>query len=238
LALQMFKVRRFLSRSAHVVFVSNWMRQAAEHHTVQRLPAATVIPNPIDTSKFRYAWQQQNLSHGVTARSLSSRKYGVDVAIRAISNSPNTRLSVVGTGSLESSLKRLATRLTAPVTFSGAFVPHDEMPKLYSRFGFFLAASRVEAQGVAMCEAMACGLPVVATNVGGIPEFVRHKENGFLAPRNDDKTLGEWIRTLTSDVALATTMSEAARNMVERTCSHDVVVGRELTVLREAAHAA
>lgn len=235
---QMWTVRKFLSDSPHVVFVSEWMRRAAESHTLRRFPSAIVIPNPVDTLKFKYAWSQQNLTHAVTARSLNSRKYGVDVAIRAISQAQSAHLSVVGTGSLEESLKRLAERLTAPVTFSGSFVPHGQMPRLYADYGFFIAASRVEAQGVAMCEAMACGLPVIATNVGGIPEFVVHEKNGFLSPRDDASALADGIRRLTSDPSRAAEMSQAAREMVERTCSHHVVVERELALLRRVANAA
>ena len=57
---------------------------------------------------------------------------------------------------------------------------HNEIPELLSKYSVFVAPSRVEAQGVSMCEAMACGLPIVATKVGGIPEFVRDGVDGYL----------------------------------------------------------
>jgi glycosyltransferase involved in cell wall biosynthesis len=238
LAWQMWNVRRFLSGSAHVVFVSDWMRRAAERHTQRRFRGASIIPNPVDTSQFGYVWDPRNLTQGVTARSLSSRKYGVDIAIRAIAQSRTAQLSIIGTGSLEPSLRHLARRLTAPVTFSGSFVPHAQLPRVYANYGFFVAASRVEAQGVAMCEAMACGLPVIATNVGGIPEFVRHDRNGYLSARNDPSALADGIRRLTGDVARATQMSEMARVMIETTCGHQVVTQRELAALRSASSVA
>src|SRR5207245_7020730 len=173
LVAQQLCVRRFLRASRFVVFVSEWMRRAAERHTASRYPHAVVVPNPVDTDLFRYGWEPSRIRQGVTARSLNSRKYGVDLAIRAIAQTRDADLRVVGTGALEGSLRRLAVSLGARVTFAGRFIPHADMPNLYTQFGFFLAASRVEAQGVAMCEAMAAGLPVVATRVGGIPEFVR-----------------------------------------------------------------
>lgn len=56
------------------------------------------------------------------------------------------------------------------------------MSEIYHEFGYFVAASRVETQEIGMCEAMAGGLPVMATNVGGIPGFAKNEENGLTVP--------------------------------------------------------
>ena len=232
---QQVRVRRFLRASRFVVFVSAWMRRAAERHTATRYPHAIIIPNPVDTDLFRYAWEPTRLRRGITARSLNSRKYGVDLAIRAIAQARDADLRVVGTGALEQSLRRLAQSLEARVTFSGGFVPHENMPSLYAQFGFFVAASRVEAQGVAMCEAMATGLPVVATRVGGIPEFVRDGAGGLLVAPGDWRALGAAIDTLLADPGFAAGQSWAARQSVLETCSAAVVIPKELQLLEEAA---
>jgi len=232
---QMIRVRRFIRASQSVVFVSTWMKRAAEQQTMTRYPHAVVIPNPVDVDLFRYAWDSTRLQHGITARSLNSRKYGVDLAIRAISRTHNADLLVAGTGALEGSLRALAGSLRSRVTFSGGFVAHDAMPGLYRQFGFFVAASRVEAQGVAMCEAMATGLPVVATRVGGIPEFVRDRGGGTLVPPGDWKALAAAIDALLADPGSATEQSRAARQSVLETCSAAVVIPKELDILAEAA---
>jgi glycosyltransferase involved in cell wall biosynthesis len=233
---QMARLRSFLRRSRHVVFVSHWMQRAAERHTGTRVPQAHVIPNPVDVEVFRYRWSADNLLHGITARSLSSRKYGVDIAIRGMAHARRGDLTVVGTGTLESGLRALAAHLSSPVLFEARFVPHEQMPQLFAKYGYFVAASRVEAQGVAMCEAMACGLPVVATAVGGIPEFVVDGETGFLVPAGDWRALGAAVERLCSDPALAARLSAAARDRVLATCSGAVVVEKELGVLADAAH--
>jgi len=232
---QQIRTRRFLRASRFVVFVSEWMRRAAERHTVTRYPQAVIIPNPVDTDLFHYAWDPARLRRGITARSLSSRKYGVDLAIRAIACTRDADLHVVGTGALEQSLRRLAHSLGARVTFTGGFVAHEDLPNLYTQFGFFLAASRVEAQGVAMCEAMANGLPVVATNVGGIPEFVRDGAGGTLVPPGDWQALGSAIDALVANPDLAARQSGAARKSILESCSAAIVIPKELNMLAEAA---
>jgi glycosyltransferase involved in cell wall biosynthesis len=232
---QSVRVRRFLRRSARIVFVSDWMHRATERYTLARYPQGLVIPNPVDTERFGYRWDVRNLSHGVTARSLNSRKYGVDLAIRAFARAGGADLTVAGKGSLEPSLRRLARRTRAAVQFTSRFVPHGEMPSLYGHFGFFVAASRVEAQGVAMCEAMACGLPVVGTRVGGIPEFVADGRSGALVPPGSWQALGQVVERLVADPTAAARLSETARHEMEAKCAVRVVVPREIEVLRGAA---
>ncbi len=232
---QSLQVRRFLHRSPRVVFVSDWMRRAAERHTAARYGHAVVIPNPIDMGLFRYQWRADRLPHGVTIRSLNSRKYGVDLAVRAMTVARGADLDVIGTGSLEPGLRRLASRLGAPVRFRPTSIPHAELPSVHGTYGFFVAASRVEAQGVAMCEAMASGLPVIATRVGGIPEFVTHGVSGLLADPGDWRGIGAAVSELVADPAVARRISEGARQAVAETCDAAVIVPRELALLRAAA---
>jgi glycosyltransferase involved in cell wall biosynthesis len=117
-------------------------------------------------------------------------------------------------------------------------VPHREMPTLSRGYGFFVAPSRVEAQGVAMCEAMACGLPVIATRVGGIPEFVTDGVEGYLVPPEDPPAIRRAVERLVSDPNRHLAMSRAARERVVRQCSPDVVTRRELAILAGRAEEA
>jgi glycosyltransferase involved in cell wall biosynthesis len=106
------------------------------------------------------------------------------------------------------------------------------MPELYDRFGYFVAPSRVEAQGVAMCEAMACGLPVIATNVGGIPEFVKNEENGLLIPPENPHVLREAVTHLLSSKQLYSTISEQAAKSVKEKLSSDIIYAKEYALLK------
>jgi len=82
------------------------------------------------------------------------------------------QLDVVGTGPLEPELRALARclGLSETICWRGA-VPHDQMPRAYQRADLFVLSSRHEAQGMVALEAAACGVPVVGTAVGVIPEL-------------------------------------------------------------------
>lgn len=229
---QLALVRRFLLTQHRVIFVSNWMRSAAQRHTFRSYPNAEIVPNPIDTALFSYRLDPDNHRRGVTARSLNSTKYGIDVAIRAFGGLTAARLDIYGRGSLATNYQRLVRRAGANAELIERSIAHRDMPELFGRYGFFVAPSRVEAQGVAMCEAMACGLPVVATRAGGIPEFVTDGVEGYLVPPEDPPALRRAVERLVADRDRFLDMSRAARHRIERTCSGDVITDRELTALR------
>ena len=232
---QLRTIRDFLPSQAAVVFVSDWMRREAERHTRARYQNAVEVPNPVDVDLFSYRLDPQNRTRGVSARALGSTKYGLDVAVRAFADLRHCSLTIVGMGSLEGKLRRLIERTKSNTVLEARHVPHRDMPDLLGRYGFFVAPSRVEAQGVAMCEAMACGLPVVATRVGGIPEFVTHMEEGLLVPPDDPETLHAAVIDLIRDEARYLAMSKKARARMERQCAPEVVTRRELAILASAA---
>ena len=230
---QLLTIRGFLPDQKAVVFVSRWMQRTAEAQTRRRYPNAVIVPNPVDTRLFGYALDPARIREGISTRSLNNTKYGLDVAVRAFARETGAHLTIVGEGSLEGSLRRLIARTGSATTLEARSVAHRDMKALFARHGFFVAPSRVEAQGVAMCEAMASGLPVVATSVGGIPEFVTDGEEGYLVPPEDPTALAAAVRRLVSDPDRHLAFSRAARRRAEAQFSADVITERELALLRE-----
>lgn len=228
-------MRRFLPSSTAVVYVSHWMKRITELYLMRRHPNSFVIPNPVDTELFKPLDVDKSEAQldAISVRALEW-KYGLDTAVRAFSNL-ETKLTIIGAGSLETYLKGLAEKCNSNVEFITRGIEHERLPMIYSKYGFFVAPSRTEAQGVAMCEAMACGLPVIATRVGGIPEFVEDSVNGLLVPPEDYLKLRKAVKFLTSNNHLYDSLCKNARECAVKNFSDTVVYKKEYAVLK-AAH--
>jgi len=145
------------------------------------------------------------------------------------------RLIVAGSGPDEGALRAAAARLPDPgrVRFLGA-VPHDEVPRLFAAADLFLTLNTYSNMAIPTCEAMVCGVPVVATDVTGTAETVRDGENGLLVPFGDDEALLAALRRLAADAALRARLGEGARRFAaERFDDWDTRVGRELDLVEE-----
>ena len=98
--------------------------------------------------------------------------------------------------------------------------------------GLFLYLTHSEGLGSAILMAMAAGVPVVASDVGGIPEIVRHRENGWLV-RNEPEAVAAAIRELLSDHTLARTLAARARETVAEKFSLDQMIHSTIDIYRQ-----
>jgi glycosyltransferase involved in cell wall biosynthesis len=87
---------------------------------------------------------------------------------------------------------------------------------------------------VALMEAMACGIPVVATDVSGIPELVRNAETGLLVPTGEPRMLAAALRVLLDDEPFRRRLADAARTLVEREFSLAVEAAKLATLFAES----
>jgi glycosyltransferase involved in cell wall biosynthesis len=229
------RLRRFLRKCHSVVYVSQWLQRNAERGMMYRHPRSHIIHNPIDLSQFKplahpASCKEESSPRGIALRSLRP-VYGLDIAVRAYAQLPETELTIMGTGPLEGSLRDLIAQTESHSTLASQALPHAEIPELLRRFDYFVAPSRNETQGLAMCEAMACGLPVVATNVGGIPEFVRDGVDGYLVPPESSTQLRTAIHKLVSDPERMQVMGRNARAQMSALCNGELIAERELELL-------
>jgi L-malate glycosyltransferase len=148
--------------------------------------------------------------------------YGIDNLICAFSivkkkkTSLKLNLLIVGNGSQLRNLQKLVEtlNLTESVTFIPA-VPHSQVPQYMQLIDIFVVPSLAESFGVAALEASACGLPVIASNVGGLPEVVVNGKTGFLVPPGDPETLAEKIICLMESPSLRSKMGRSGRQFVK-----------------------
>jgi glycosyltransferase involved in cell wall biosynthesis len=149
-----------------------------------------------------------------------SPEKGPEVFVRAAlllrSRRPDAHCVMVGEGPMEGSLRSLIAQcgLADRVHLVGS---RDDMPAVYNELDLVMSTSHSEAMPLALMEAMACGLPVVATRVGGVPDMVEHGQTGWLVARNDFDDLAARCAVLLGDDNERARMGERARRRaVER----------------------
>jgi len=228
--IQLIVLRRFLRRCAGVVYVSNWMRWIATRMLAWRELKGTVLYNPVDTSMFKGGPKAPG-RQGVSIRSFTNRKYGLDIAIKAYAGDNTHSLTLVGKGPLEGELAALVRRYRSSVSLQVGNTPHNLMPHLLARYDYYVMPSRMEAQGVSMCEAMAAGLPPVASRVGGIPEIVRNGIDGILYSPNEPVCLRKARDDLLESPKLFRLMSENAADRVRSLCDSKKICELELDLM-------
>ena len=178
-------------------------------------PRLRWIPNFVDAE--RWTPSSEPGTGVVYAGRLSDEK-GVDVLIRAIALLPSARLQVAGDGPARAALETLVVDLDlgARVTFHGR-VGADALAGVLAGAAVAAVPSRWhENQPLAVLEAFASGLPVVSTDLGGMPELVEPGVDGALAPADDPAALAAALEPLLQDPVLAFRMGAAGRAKVER----------------------
>lgn len=139
-----------------------------------------------------------------------------DLLLRAFAGIPKgPRLRLVGDGPTRASVESLARELgiQEQVDFLGN---RDDVASLLATSDVFVLASRSEMLPISILEAMRAGLPVIASDVGGVGEAVAHKENGFLVPSGSVSALAQALTDLTNDYALRLRMGQAGRQRFTR----------------------
>ena len=151
-----------------------------------------------------------------------AEKKGTVYLIRAMQY-VDALLVIAGSGPLEASCKALVKELHLEhrVRFLGP-KPHTQLRSIYASADFFAAPSvtakggDVEGFGLVILEAMASGLPVIASQSGGITDIIRDGENGLLAQERNEKQLAALINRLISQPRLARKLSQASLETAAR----------------------
>lgn len=163
------------------------------------LADAAVIPNGVDTTTFcpAPAHDPDDSPTRLLCACRLVRHKGVDTLLRALAVLPESVpwvLRVVGDGPQRQSLEMLAQELGIQnaITFAG-YVPHARLAQEYRNADLFVLPTLTESFGQVITEAMACGLPVIASAVGGIPEIVHDGREGWLVPPAEPQALADAV---------------------------------------------
>jgi glycosyltransferase involved in cell wall biosynthesis len=216
-----------------VVCVSQDSAQLCRNDGIDSHLVRTVL-NGIDLQRFHFAGPR---GHGpaVFAGRLTPEK-DVATLLHATATlamrAPGFRLAIAGSGPCEQELKALAASLQLGniVEFLGEV--HD-VPALLRRASLFVLPSITEGLPLTVLEAMACGLPVVATSVGGTPEAISQGKTGLLVPSGDADALASAMLRIHSHPGEARAMGTAGRQRVESLFDVRRMVSQYETIYRE-----
>ena len=190
-----------------------------------------LLPNAVDVSLFRpmpdLGGEPKRLSF-VGRLEPQKNLFTLLDAVKGL----DVELAIYGDGLLRDRLQQHATvEGMRNATFRGR-IPNNALPAELNRSAAFVLASHYEGNPKALLEAMACGLPVIGSNVDGIRQVITHRENGYLCPPTVEGVRGA-IQTVLNDPALMAKMGQQARRTVMRRYSLDALVTQELKLLQD-----
>lgn len=219
-------------RPMHVVAPSAWLAECAKASALMRGWPVRVIPNPLDTKVFcplDRAGARQALGLAVedtillfgAIDGLADRRKGGDLLFAALARLgplPGVTVAIFG-----QTAPKTPPSLPQPVRWLGRIDDDAALAQVYSAADLMIVPSRMENLAQTATEAQACGLPVVAFDVTGMPDAVADGETGLLAAPESPAALGAAIRALVDDRARRGAMGGAARERAVRLWSPGVV---------------
>jgi glycosyltransferase involved in cell wall biosynthesis len=196
-----------------------------------------IIPNVVDRDRFRFRLRDPLRPHLLSTRNFEPL-YNVSCTLRAFARiqaaRPDATLTLAGGGSEEGVLRDRAGELgLRHVTFAGRVEP-ARMARLFDSADVYVQTPNVDNMPCSVLEAFASGLPVVSTDVGGVPAMLTHEVHGLLAPPDDDRAIASNVLRLFEEPRLSPCLTAAAYASTEA-ATWNQVRGRWLSAYRRIA---
>jgi glycosyltransferase involved in cell wall biosynthesis len=233
------------AHNLNIVTCSNWLKQQASLSSLLRNKPIYTIPNPIDTQTFK---PSNKLQHRKLLGLDQNKKYilfaaaninnyfkGFSFFVEAIElltkqyPQISNLLEIVIVGKVKD--ERPFTRLKIPYSSLGTFSP-EKMINVYNAVDLFITSSIQDNLPNTIMESMACGVPVVAFDVGGIPDLIDHQQNGWLATFKSAQSLAEGIYWCLFEADYAH-LSQQARQKVVTTFAENIIAEKYLKLYKQ-----
>lgn len=203
--------------------------EAMRSNIVQRFPQCDdktlVIPNYVDTDLFApHNHDKSSFRRLCYVGRLDQDQKNIRSLLAAVDGFAFD-LDIIGDGPLRDEVASLARR-NSRISLRGK-VPHDQLPGLLNQSAAFVLPSFYEGHPKALIEAMACGLPVIASNSPGIASVIRHGETGWLCGTSKE-SIRDAIKTISTNPVLCQRLGSSAREYAVTHFSLDRIVGMEL----------
>lgn len=196
----------------------------------------TPFESPCDREAFRSAFGLEAGARTVGMAAQFIPRKGHDLLLRAVPailrDHPSTRFLLFGRGPFHAEIRERVRKadLEGAVFFPGF---RDDLPGILPCLDVLVHPAAMEGLGIILLQAGAAGIPVVASDAGGIPEAVAHGETGLLFPSGDARALATAVSDLLADTARARAMGEAGRIRIRRDFSVDRMVEGNLAIYKE-----
>ncbi len=224
-----------LRRSTALIVPSRYLQRLVSGWWIDER-SIQVVYNAVDvTAPPKDAGRTQRRATIVTVARLVAWKH-IDSLILMLREIEDARLVIVGDGPLRSQLEALVRveGLAERITFMGS-VPRADVLSAVAGADVFVLNSSYEGLPHVVLEAMACGTPVVATNVGGTGEVVIDGETGLLIPPHDDIALRQAVNRILSEPGLAARLVTGAKHRLAQHHSFDAMISAFARVLRDGS---
>ena len=229
--------QRIPDGALHFVSPSRWLADALQSSRVARRFDVTVIPNSIELDVFcpsdrATARDELGLARDgpivlFIAEAINNRRKGMGVLVEALNTlaTQGSHVALVSVGHASFPVPARLTYKHFPHTSDDRF-----LAKIYSACDAVVIPSIQDNLPNTMLEAMACGTSVIGSSVGGIPDFVRDRETGYLFPPGDVVALTNAIRSVVQDRTLAKAFGARASELVRVECSPQQQASRYLAL--------
>ena len=214
--------------------------------TKEGVPADKIVcvPSAVDTDKYNKTcdshWFGQEFGLpqdcrviGMIAQFIGRKGHGylLQAIPNILSEYPDVNFMLFGKGPLEGDIRAAAKSagIISSMHFAGF---RDDLERILPCLYAIVHPAEMEGLGVSLLQAAACGIPLVGTNVGGIPEIVRNKINGYLIPPKSPQAITDAVIRLLQDPGKARLMGQAGREYVEAKFSVTAMVAGNLEVYR------
>jgi glycosyltransferase involved in cell wall biosynthesis len=216
---------KWVLRSAKFVIVfSNTQKTALKQKYGINIAKIKVVPNGVEEQFFNDTPRSLHKKPRLLFVGRLSYQKNLHQLLRALDGvSDQFEMNLVGDGEQKEELSQLANKLCLKnVHFLGR-KQGDELLDLYRKSDVFVLSSEREGMPIVLLEAMAMGLPIVATDVSGSRDVVANNKNGLLVPYNDTDRFREALLEIGTNKAFYTKMSRASRKMAAQYSWHKIV---------------
>lgn len=237
--------KKMFTQADFITAISHYLKDFALKQGT--MASIEIVPNGVDVKKFKVEslrFQVAELKNKLSIKdnekviitvSRLVEKNGVGDIIEAMRYlSASVKLLIIGEGELEAScrLQIVNCKLGDRVIMLGA-IKNEEVPRYLALADVFVRPSISEGQGIAFLEAMASGVPVVATPVGGIVDFLRDGETGLFCEVNNPKSIAEKVKILLDNKELAETIKINAKELVVKNYDWNLLAEKMKTIFEK-----